>query len=156
MDWPWILNIGDYNIRKKIVEKSFRTLGKNFQDRQSKVTRRHRTRDGENTKHTGFPENREKQKGKKHRRTDLVIFQNSQGLYAYVSFLFIFHNFPEIQYYNIFLTPLFMAPFAAMLVFLKVMVWCFVLKFLFCPTFQIEMSKNQNSVKSTSTDLAIF
>ena len=62
-------------------------------------------RDGENTKHTGFPENREKRKGKKHRRTDLAIFENSQGLYAYVFFLFVFQNFPEIQYVVYFLRP---------------------------------------------------
>ena len=31
--------------------------------------------------------------------------QNSQGLYAYVSFLFVFHDFPEIQYVLYFLRP---------------------------------------------------
>ena len=68
-------------------------------------------RDGENTQHTGFPENREKQKGKKHRRTDLANFENSQGLYAYVFFLFVFHNFPEIQYVVYFLRPYIYRPF---------------------------------------------
>ena len=64
-------------------------------------------RDGENTKHdiTGFPEIREKQKGKKHRRTDLVNFEHPQGMYAYVFFLFVFHEFPEIQYLLYFLRP---------------------------------------------------
>ena len=59
----------------------------------------------------GFPENDEKQKGKKHRRPDLVIFQNSQGLYADASFFFVFHNFPVPVLLCIFSVPDFFIPF---------------------------------------------
>ena len=55
---------------------------------------------------TGIRKICEKQKGRKHRRTDLASFQNSQRLYAYVSFLFVFHHFHFFTYLGPLAIPL--------------------------------------------------
>ena len=46
---------------------------------------------------TDDPENYEKQKGVKSTSTDLTIFRNSQGLYTYISHLFISQHFQDRQ-----------------------------------------------------------
>ena len=55
-----------------------------------------------------FRKNNEKQKGRKRRRTEVPNFEAVQRLCAYVSSLFVFHDFPEIQQSNhIFAVPIY-------------------------------------------------
>ena len=56
------------------------------------------------------PENYEKQKGAKSTSTDVTIFRNSQGLYTYISHLFVFQDFQDRQYADVFSPSLSASP----------------------------------------------